>query len=140
MYQEGVLSNEGLAGRQERLRGAMAFVNAVSDAGIPVATGTDRGASSWHVPMGWGTHRELQLFVEAGLTPMQAIVAATRAGAELLSNGEADYGTLQAGNVADLLVLDADPLVDIKNTLEIDRVMQGGTWLDRAELLPGPST
>ena len=88
----------------------------------------------------WGTHRELQLFVEAGLTPMQAIVAATRSGAEVLSNGEADYGTLQAGNVADLLVLDADPLVDIKNTIEIGRAMRAGTWLDRAELLPVSST
>ena len=87
-----------------------------------------------------GTHRELQLFVEAGLTPMQAIVAATRSGAEVLFNSEADYGTLQAGNVADVFVLVADPLVDIKNTLEIDRVMQAGTWLDRAELLPVPST
>ena len=43
-----------------------------------------------------------------------------------MSEGEADYGTLQAGKAADLMVLNADPLADIKNTLEIDRVMQAG--------------
>ena len=67
--------------RKARLRRLMAFVKTVVDAGIPVAVGTDSGASSWNVPMGWGTHHELELFVEAGLTPMQAIIAATRNGA-----------------------------------------------------------
>jgi imidazolonepropionase-like amidohydrolase len=67
---------------------------------------------------------------------MQAIVAATRTGAELLSGGEADYGTLRPGKAADLILLDADPLADVTNTRAIDRVMQGGVWLDRAALLP----
>ena len=88
--------------------------------------------------MGWGTHRELQLFVEAGLTPMQALVAATRTGAEVLSQGEADYGTLQPGKMADLILLSADPLVDISNTLDIDQVMQSGIWLHRQDLMAVP--
>ena len=128
VYREGVLTSDGLAGRQARLRGSMAFVKTVVDGGVPVATGTDSGASSWNVPMGWGTHHELQLYVEAGLTPMQAIVAATRIGATLLSQDAADYGTLEPGKQADLIVLNADPLADIANTLDIDRVMQGGEW------------
>ncbi len=135
---EAVVADPGLAGRQARLERAMAFVKTVSDAGIPVAVGTDSGASSWNVPMGWGTHRELQIYVRAGLTPMQAIVAATQTGAELLSqsDADADYGTVQAGKVADLIVLNADPLADISNTLAIDRVMQRGKWLDRGALMP----
>lgn len=127
-----------LTSRKARLTGAMTFVKTVVDAGIPVAVGTDSGSSSWNVPMGWGTHRELQLYVEAGLTPMQAIVAATRTGAELLAQGDADYGTVQPGMVADFVVLDANPLADIHNTLAIDRVMQGGKWLDRDALMPMP--
>ena len=78
----------------------------------------------------------MQLYVEAGLTPMQAIVAATRIGADLLSQGTADYGTLEPGNRADLIILNADPLGDIANTLDIDRVMQGGEWIDRVALMP----
>jgi imidazolonepropionase-like amidohydrolase len=126
--------------RKERLARSMAFVKMVSDAGVAVAVGTDSGAGngSWNVPQGWGTHHELVLYVEAGLSPMQAIVAATATGATLLSKGDADFGTLEPGKVADLVLLDADPLVDISNTWAIDRVMQAGVWLDRASLLPMP--
>ena len=132
----GVLDDPALVNRRARLASAMAWVKQVADAGVPVAVGTDSGASSWNVPMGWGTHHELEIYVEAGLTSMQAIVAATRTGAELLSGGEADYGTLRPGKAADLILLDADPLADVTNTRAIDRVMQGGVWLDRAALLP----
>ena len=139
-YRDGVLTSEGFADRQARLRRSMVFVKTVVDAGVPVAIGTDSGSSSWNVPMGWGTHHELQLYVEAGLTPMQAIVAATRTGAELLTrhDDEADYGTLQPGQVADLIVLNADPLADVRNTLKIDRVMQAGEWVDRVALMSRP--
>ena len=90
-------------------------------------------------PMGWGTHHELELYVEAGLTPMQALVAATATGARAMPPvGESDFGTLEVGKIADLILLDADPLADIRNTLAIDRVMQRGEWVDRDGLLPTP--
>ena len=111
------------------------FLKTIHDAGIQVAIGTDAGTAN--VPFGWGLHREMAIYVEAGLTPMQAIVAATATGAaQLPPLGEADFGTLVPGKVADLVVLDADPLVDIRNTLKIDRVMRMGEWLDRTRLLP----
>ena len=135
---DDVLNDPGLAARKARLENATAWVKQVVDAGVAVAVGTDSGASSFNVPMGWGTHHELEIYVEAGLLPMQALVAATRTGAELLSGGEADYGTLEPGTVADLILLDADPLADITNTRSIDRVMQAGAWLDRTELMPIP--
>ena len=91
------------------------------------------------MPYGWGIHHEMALYVEAGLTPMQAIVAATATGAgQMPPVGEADFGTLQSGMVADLVVLNADPLVNIGNTLEIDQVMRLGEWVERAGLLPTP--
>ena len=105
------------------------------DAGVRIALGTDSGTPN--VPMGWGVHHELELYVEAGLTPMEALVAATATGASLTApGGEADFGTLAAGKIADLVVLDADPLEDIRNTLRIDRVMKSGEWVQREGLLP----
>ena len=84
-------------------------------------------------------HHEMELYVEAGLTPMQAIVAATATGASRMPPvGEAEFGTLQLGKIADLVILDADPLVDIRNTLEIAQVMRRGKWVDRASLLGTP--
>ena len=73
--------------------GSMAFVKILNDAGVGVAVCTDSGAGngSWNVPQGWGTHHELQLYVEAGLTPMQAIVAVTQTGATLLARGEPEF-------------------------------------------------
>ena len=120
--------------RKAAFRQLQGFVKTMHDAGVRVALGTDSGTRN--VPMGWGTHHELELYVEAGLTPMQAIVAATATSASVTPPvGEAEFGTLEAGKIADLVVLDADPLEDIGNTLAIDRVMKGGEWVDREGLL-----
>ena len=95
----------------------------LSDAGVKIAFGTDSGIPG-RFP-GYFEHRELQLMVEAGLTPMQAIVAATGTNAEILG-GAKQFGTLQAGRAADFLVLDANPLDDIHNTERLSAVWQAG--------------
>ena len=130
-----VLAADGFEGRKLSFRHMQDFVKTLYDHGIEVALGTDSGTPN--VPMGWGTHHELELYVEAGLTPMQTLVAATATGAGRVPPvGEADFGTLTAGMSADLIVLNADPLADIRNTLQIDRVMLRGEWVDRDALLP----
>jgi imidazolonepropionase-like amidohydrolase len=93
------------------------------DAGVNVGFGTDSGALPGRIP-GFAEHHELELMVEAGLTPMQAITAATGENAKLLH--ATDRGTIAAGKRADLLVLDADPLVDIRNTQKIFAVYHDG--------------
>ncbi|MBZ5659070.1 MAG: amidohydrolase family protein [Acidobacteriia bacterium] len=95
----------------------------LSDAGVKIAFGTDSGIPT-RFP-GYFEHRELQLMVEAGLTPMQAIVAATGTNAEILG-GAKTFGTLQPGRRADFLVLDANPLDDIHNTEKLAAVWQSG--------------
>jgi imidazolonepropionase-like amidohydrolase len=82
---------------------------------------------------GFGMHRELEALVRAGLTPFQALAAGTRNAAEFLGAGDA-FGTIQPGRRADLVLLDANPLADIRNTLTISGVMLGGRWLTRTDL------
>jgi imidazolonepropionase-like amidohydrolase len=93
-------------------------------AGMRVTLGTDGNTP-------WGPHEEIQDMVAAGMTPMQAIVAATRNAAEFLRLQ--DTGTLQAGKSADFIVLDANPLDDITNTRRISAVVLRGANLDRSQ-------
>jgi imidazolonepropionase-like amidohydrolase len=95
----------------------------VFDAGIRIGFGTDSGATPLRIA-GFAEHRELQLMVDSGLTPMQVITIATRDAAKLLALD--DRGVLAAGKLADLIVLDGDPSVDIKNADKIESVWHRG--------------
>ncbi len=99
--------------------------------GIRVAAGFDAGNIG--TPHGPALHRELELMVEAGLTPMQALTAATQGGAAVMGRS-ADLGVLAPGKLADLVVLESDPVVDIRNTQRIHRVVKGGDILDPAAI------
>jgi imidazolonepropionase-like amidohydrolase len=96
-------------------------------AGIRIGVGTD----VWQVP--WAVHLELEELVRAGLTPIEAIHAATGAAAEILG-AENELGTIEEGKWADIVVLDADPLADIRNTGWIHAVIKGGEIVDRAAI------
>ena len=79
---------------------------------------------------GLGIHHELELLVDAGLTPLEAIQAATRNPARVL--GKLDqFGTIEAGKRADLILVNEDPLQDIRNLKKIHRVIQNGKLIDR---------
>jgi imidazolonepropionase-like amidohydrolase len=91
-------------------------------AGIRYGMGTDSGPTA-RFP-GYFAHWELELMVKAGITPLQALTAATSSNAEIL--GARDIGTVQPGKWADLLVLDKDPTADIRNTRTIHEVFVAG--------------
>jgi imidazolonepropionase-like amidohydrolase len=99
-------------------------LKALYDAGVLVGFGTDSGAMPARIP-GFSEHRELEDMVQAGLTPMQAIVCATKNNSELLKI-EATRGTLRPGKRADLIVLAANPLDDITNTRSIVTIFHDG--------------
>ena len=102
----------------------------LSDAGVLIAMGTDTGTNlgQWQ---GYFEHVELEYMVKAGLTPMQTLVAATGGAAKVMKL-DRQLGTIQPGKRADLLVLNANPLTDIKNTRQIHSVWIGGRRLATA--------
>jgi imidazolonepropionase-like amidohydrolase len=99
-------------------------------AGVTIALGDDTGIENTFY--GYGEHHEFELMVQAGMTPMQVLVASTKTGAELLKLTR--LGTLARGKQADFIVLDANPLDDIANTKTISKVYQRGAEVDRAAL------
>jgi imidazolonepropionase-like amidohydrolase len=99
--------------------------------GVDIMLGTDAGAVPYH-PYGYTGHRELEIYVRLGMTPMQALQAGTSVAARHL--GLTDMGALAPGYSADLIILSANPLDDIRNTRSIDSVYLRGQALDRQAL------
>lgn len=104
-----------------------ARAKALHDAGVPLGTGTDGDLPN-------GVHLVMEALVRAGLTPMDAIVVATGTAARIL-RAQNEIGTIGVGKRADLVILDADPLQDIRNTNRIWNVIQDGRVVDRPGLL-----
>ena len=103
----------------------------VHAAGILVVAGTDTGMPG--VFLGVSSQTELVLLVEAGLKPEEALRAAT-ANAAIMLGREKEQGTIEAGKLADLLILEADPLADIRNIRRINRVIKAGVIYDPSDL------
>jgi imidazolonepropionase-like amidohydrolase len=123
--------------RVEKLRSRrqtmFANLKRVHAAGVTVAAGTDAGnIGTLH---GASMHRELELMVEAGLSPMAILVAATRDAARVFSPLPT-FGTVEPGKVADLLILDADPLADLRNLRRIHAVVKEGRPFRPDDLVP----
>jgi len=106
------------------------LVKAIADSGGRIMAGSD--TPEWFFGYGWTLHRELESLVAAGLTPYQALAAATRNPAEFL-RGSKEWGTIETGKRADLVLITGNPLEDIRNTARIEGVAVGGRWLDAAE-------
>lgn len=102
-------------------RFARAWTSALHEAGVQILAGSDAGPGG---PLGESLHRELANLVQAGLTPMEALMAATSSAAKRLR--VSDIGTIVAGNSADIVLLEADPLADISNTRKIRRTVANG--------------
>lgn len=122
-WQRAQLAGSGIPAAREAVATNLDNVRRLHAAGVKLGFGTDAGAMP-HRVIGVAEHRELQLLVQAGLSPAQALQVATSQAADLL--GLADRGRIAAGKRADLLVLDADPLTDIANTQRIGAVWQAG--------------
>ncbi len=107
------------------------LIKALHQAGAGLLLGSD-APQIYNVP-GFSTHRELESLVGAGLTPYQALETGTRNIARYFGT-EKETGTIEKGKRADLVLLDADPLADIRNTTRRSGVMVRGRWLPQAEI------
>ncbi|MCG8414649.1 MAG: amidohydrolase family protein, partial [Pseudomonadales bacterium] len=107
---------------EEGLQVALANVGTLHAAGIPIAMGTDTGPAARF--QGYFEHMELDLMVDAGMTPLDAIRASTGVAADCI--GMSDIGTLEPGRWADFIVLSENPAEDIANTKFIDEVYVAG--------------
>lgn len=107
------------------------LVKAFKEEGVPIVAGTDAGISG--VVAGFSLHDELELLVKAGLTPQEAINSATLLSAQWLGIDK-QIGSIEIGKLADLVLLDKNPLIDINNTRNITGVFVNGKWLDKTKL------
>jgi imidazolonepropionase-like amidohydrolase len=108
------------------------IVNQMHRAGVPFLAGTDTAAGV-HVFPGFSLHEELAYFVKAGFTPLEALQTATRNPAEFFGK-LSEYGTVESGKRADLVMLDANPLEDIHNVQKIRAVVLAGKYFSRQQL------
>jgi imidazolonepropionase-like amidohydrolase len=122
-----VKNDTDAAAAKRRVRESETMVKALFDAGVPIVAGTD-GA----LP-GYSLLRSIEMYVEAGMTPMQAIESATRVPAESMGLAR-DTGTIEPGKRADLIVLNADPLAQISNIRKLRWVVANGRVLEPAKL------
>ncbi len=126
------LLHDPLTLRQEYFARNLQMVGALHHAGVPFMAGTDAAPGVYIMP-GFSLHDELANFVEAGFTPMESLQTATSNPAKFLGM-EASFGSVEPGKIADLVLLRANPLEDIRNTQKINVVIAEGRLFDRAAL------
>ena len=122
------MSDTDIAGLTKLFPAALQLVGRMHRAGVPLLAGTDAG-SLYDFP-GFDLHNELALMVRAGLTPLEVLRTATVNPARALGM-TASIGRVAPGMLADLVLLDADPLLDIRNTTRIARVVAAGRISDK---------
>ena len=122
-YQEPVQNSRTAPIYKEALEQAKTNLKALADAGVGIAMGTDTGPAGRF--QGYFEHGELEVMVEAGLTPLRTIVASTGEAARCMRIDD-ELGTLESGKWADFIILGANPLEDIRNTREIESVWIAG--------------
>jgi imidazolonepropionase-like amidohydrolase len=123
-FKQQVQKDTTLGKKKAAFEMGMRNLKKLSDAGIVIVLGSDSGAQPVRT-QGFSEHLELQLMTEAGLTPTQALIAATNNGARMLRIDK-QCGTLQPGKNADFIVLNGNPLDDIKQTRNIFSVWKNG--------------
>src|SRR5258708_39291464 len=134
MFTTGILkdwSTDPVSDREKFFQAELKMVGEMKKAGVPILAGTDTAAGGRVYP-GFSLHEELELLVQAGLTPMEALQAATINAGRYL--GLVDTGTIEKGKRADLVLLDANPLADIKNTRKIQTLVRARQYFSRPYL------
>ncbi len=106
------------------------------NAGVPLVLGTDAGGIGMGLVPGFSIHDELRSMIDNGFTPFEAIQTATVNAAEVINkmNKNGDFGTIEVGKIADLILISGNPLDDVSNIRKIEGVMASGRWFDKISL------
>ncbi len=123
----GMGGNTTAAQMHERTAQSIAVIGALHRAGVAIVPGSDTGL------VGYGLHREIELYVEAGMTPLEAIQSATIVSARAMGL-DRETGTVEAGKRADLILVEGNPLQDIRDLRKVSRVIVNGRMYDPAKL------
>ncbi|HEY3131840.1 MAG TPA: amidohydrolase family protein [Acidobacteriota bacterium] len=107
------------------------YVGVLHQAGVPIVVGSHSDVP--HAARGLAYHRELELLVESGLKPIDVLVAATKTGAQFLGR-DRDLGTIEKGKLADILIVDGNPLQDIRNARNVSVVIADGRVIDPKQI------
>jgi imidazolonepropionase-like amidohydrolase len=126
-----IFSPRGIAFYSRKIKNDMRLLKVMFDLGVPVLAGSD--SLDPYVFPGDSLWKELAALNQAGLTPMEALQTATLNPAKFLGRDK-DAGTIERGKIADLVVLESDPLADLSKRPLISGVMQSGKYYSRAEL------
>ena len=129
---EHEFNGDDLATRKRFVVKELEVVNTMHHAGIPFLAGTDTPPGVYIFP-GFSLHEELERFVAAGFSPLEALQTATLNPAKFLGR-ESELGTIEKGKLADMVLLDRNPLADIRNTQKIAGVVANGRYFSRADL------
>lgn len=122
-WRDKVHNDPAIAKDRQAFAIALRNLKAMYAGGVKIAMGTDSGATPLRIP-GYAEHLEMELMRRAGLSPMDILVSATSGSAEVC--GATERGTLEAGKIADFMVLEEDPLEDIRNTRKISAIWHNG--------------
>lgn len=126
-------SPEEIEARHERYRKMVGLLPLILESGMDIIAGTDAGFLNSFIYPGFALHEELQIFVDGGLTPLQALQASVVNGPKYFGLSDR-YGSVEEGKVADLLILDHNPILDIGATREIHSLVKGNKLFSRAQL------
>jgi imidazolonepropionase-like amidohydrolase len=129
---ESEFNTDSLETRKTFVEKELEVVQMLHKAGVPFLAGTDTPPGVYIFP-GFSLHEELQRFVDAGFTPLEALQTATLNPARFFQM-EDQFGTVEHGKVADLVFLDANPLADIRNTQKVAAVILNGRYFSKADL------
>lgn len=110
-----------------------ALAKSLNDAGVQLLAGSDSGAFNSYTYPGISLHKELQVMVENGISPLDALRTSTANGAKFLNQTD-DYGRISKGKISDLVILDANPLKNIENTQKIYTVIKGTQVFSKSQL------
>ncbi len=131
-YEKGDFTYSGDANSlRQGWEATLKVVDVLARSGVGIMVGTDFGGA--YIFPGYSVHKEMEMLVEAGLTPLQTLQAATINPVRYLGKTDS-LGTVEAGKIADLVILSANPLEDIRNTQRIHAVIVNGRFLDRGFL------